>query len=68
MINIKTQNEGKLTVPERQEEPEGDVLSGALLRAYWQSTATKYREVIGLEAQVKRYERVKGGDISVPED
>lgn len=47
-------------------EPKSDVLLSPFVRCHWQSAGTKYRELVGLEAQVKRYETIKRGDTFVP--
>lgn len=46
-------------------EPKSDVLSSTFLRCHWQSAGTKCRELVALEAQIKRYKRIKRGDIFV---
>jgi len=49
-------------------EPKSDVLSSTFVRRHWQSAGTKYRELIGVEAQVKRSVRKIRGDVFVPEN
>lgn len=46
-------------------EPKSDVLSSTFLRCHWQSAGTKCKELVALEAQIKRYKRIKRGDIFV---
>lgn len=44
-------------------ESKSDMLSSTFIRCHCQSAGTKYGELVGLEAWVKRYERIKSGNI-----